>query len=336
MSRPPAGAPPAASAAPAAAPSAAPSGDPVRALMAEHRELCEQAVDPLDIAAGLEDAGICATTAGRYRHTDVFALAEELYARVERRPARPAPPRATEPWPGQALRSLGTALLHLPAVAVLAALPWLAEVAGRPGTVPALLLAAGWAALAVRGGPVGVRLVHGLGTALLLAPGAAAGTALAAAVALGTGSADFAARRLREAGHAHLGTAGTGAEFRGRMRPLLPLAAAAQLGAVAALTLALRPLAEDSAGAAQWALQAVLAVLFLLAAVVRHGGRPGLAAGALAACGAAVGTLHLLLPEGGPAALMPLAAAAAGAAVLAPCAWAVLGRPQAYRAAPRG
>ncbi|MGF1432161.1 hypothetical protein ACQRUO_37410, partial [Kitasatospora sp. LaBMicrA B282] len=60
--------------------------DPVRELMAEHRELCEQATDPLEIAAGLEAAGVCAATAGRYRHADVFSLAEELFARVPRRP----------------------------------------------------------------------------------------------------------------------------------------------------------------------------------------------------------------------------------------------------------
>ncbi|MFF1419121.1 hypothetical protein [Streptomyces sp. NPDC058280] len=56
--------------------------DPVRALMHRHRRLCERAVDPLEIAAGLEAYGITDRTAARFRHRDVFSLAEELYARV--------------------------------------------------------------------------------------------------------------------------------------------------------------------------------------------------------------------------------------------------------------
>lgn len=58
--------------------------DPVRALMHRHRELCERAVDPLEIAAGLEAHGVTDRTAARFRHRDVFGLAEELYARVPR------------------------------------------------------------------------------------------------------------------------------------------------------------------------------------------------------------------------------------------------------------
>ncbi|WP_415951094.1 hypothetical protein [Streptomyces sp. KLOTTS4A1] len=55
--------------------------DPVRALMHRHRELCARAVDPLEIAAGLEAHGVTDRTAARYRHRDVFSLAEEMYAR---------------------------------------------------------------------------------------------------------------------------------------------------------------------------------------------------------------------------------------------------------------
>ncbi|MGH3311586.1 MAG: hypothetical protein ACRDP3_13545, partial [Streptomyces sp.] len=58
--------------------------DPVRELMHRHRELCERAVDPLEIAAGLEAYGVTDRTAARFRHRDVFALAEELFARVPR------------------------------------------------------------------------------------------------------------------------------------------------------------------------------------------------------------------------------------------------------------
>lgn len=60
------------------------SGDPVKVLMRRHRRLCEQAVDPLEIVAGLEAHGVTDRAAARYRHRDVFALAEEMYARVPR------------------------------------------------------------------------------------------------------------------------------------------------------------------------------------------------------------------------------------------------------------
>ncbi|MEU3185293.1 hypothetical protein ABZ707_13970 [Streptomyces sp. NPDC006923] len=65
--------------------------DPVRTLMHRHRLLCEQAVDPLEIAAGLEAHGITDRTAARFRHRDVFSLAEELYARVPRGTDRETP-----------------------------------------------------------------------------------------------------------------------------------------------------------------------------------------------------------------------------------------------------
>lgn len=73
--------------------------DPVKALLHQHRELCERAVDPLEIAAGLESHGFTDRSAARYRHRDVFSLAEELYARVPR-DADPPP----EPAPGPAPR----------------------------------------------------------------------------------------------------------------------------------------------------------------------------------------------------------------------------------------
>lgn len=79
------------------------AADPVKALMHRHRELCERAVDPLEIAAGLEAHGITDRTATRFRHRDVFSLAEEMYARVSRDgdappPAAPAAPRARADW----------------------------------------------------------------------------------------------------------------------------------------------------------------------------------------------------------------------------------------------
>ncbi|MFH8365720.1 hypothetical protein [Streptomyces sp. NPDC018031] len=58
------------------------TADPVVALLARHRDLCAQAVDPLEIAAGLEARGVTDRVAARFRHRDVFSLAEELYARA--------------------------------------------------------------------------------------------------------------------------------------------------------------------------------------------------------------------------------------------------------------
>jgi hypothetical protein len=95
----------------------------VKALMHRHRELCERAVDPLEIAAGLEAHGITDRTAGRFRHRDVFSLAEEMYARVSRNgdtppPAAPAAPRVRAGWvlltllPG-ALCAAAVAAAHL-------------------------------------------------------------------------------------------------------------------------------------------------------------------------------------------------------------------------------
>ncbi|MFE3253791.1 hypothetical protein [Streptomyces sp. NPDC059209] len=89
--------------------------DPVKTLMHSHRELCERAVDPLEIAAGLEAHGVTDRAATRFRHRDVFSLAEELYARVPRAadtgtdasdaPA-PYPARSAGPRAGWALRTL--------------------------------------------------------------------------------------------------------------------------------------------------------------------------------------------------------------------------------------
>lgn len=72
--------------------------DPVRSLMHHHQELCARAVDALEIAAGLEAHGVTDRTAARFRHRDVFSLAEELYARVPR--ADPATTPAAAPEAG--------------------------------------------------------------------------------------------------------------------------------------------------------------------------------------------------------------------------------------------
>ncbi|WP_326658086.1 hypothetical protein [Streptomyces sp. NBC_00385] len=85
--------------------------DPVKSLMYRHRELCERAVDPLEIAAGLEAHGVTDRTAARYRHRDVFSLAEELFARVPGVAGEPvgasfAPARDIETRAAWSLRAL--------------------------------------------------------------------------------------------------------------------------------------------------------------------------------------------------------------------------------------
>ncbi|WP_431680321.1 hypothetical protein [Kitasatospora sp. KL5] len=303
------------------APPDTPSGDPVRALMADHRRLCEQAVDPLDIAAGLEDAGFSDATAARYRHADVFALAEELYARVDRRPSAPAPAVPAAPWPAEACRALATAALHLPAAGLLAAVPWLAEVVGPVAAVPVALLAVGWLSLAAPARGPSARAGYGFGAGLLMAAAATGGPGPAAVLALAAGAADFASRRLRAAGRRHLASAKTEAEFRSRMRALLPCAAAAQLAAAGAASVLLP--ADAGTGAAAGAVPALLAVLLLLAAVLLRCGRTAAALAGPAAAGAALALL--------PAGAAPWACAAAVAAV-APHTWLALGSPRSYRA----
>ncbi|CAL9428920.1 hypothetical protein [Streptomyces sp. enrichment culture] len=137
-------------------PGAGPRGgaDPVKALLHRHRELCERAVDPLEIAAGLEAHGITDRTAARFRHRDVFSLAEELFARVPRdgdaaRPAPAPPPAARADWIVRAL---------LPGLLCLAALLALHLTHGRTRLLTAavgILAVASAVRAALRRGPLG-------------------------------------------------------------------------------------------------------------------------------------------------------------------------------------
>ncbi|MFJ9947895.1 hypothetical protein [Kitasatospora sp. NPDC091207] len=369
-------------------------GDPVREVMAEYRELCERAVDPLEIAAGLEEAGHGARTAARCRHADLFSLAEELYARV---PRRPPPDRAAGPG-GERQRRCGAALRAASAV-----LPVAAAVgsAGRwsvllPAAVPLVLIpavsvpgrggravdATGWPVrAAVAGawpetetetetpgpGPSAGRLrpaalAHGCGVAaLLLLPLAGVGAgfgpsgagdgrgtaALVLAAALSAGSAEWAARWFRHIARGHLRVAGTLADFRSRMRPVLPVAVALHLAVLAVLTfaalavltaLAPRPgpdrgggllhVAAERAEPGQWAAQGVLGLLLVLPALLARSGRTGAAAlGALA--GPAAVAAPLVLGRSAPTAWL-LGGGAVALALLA-YAWPVLGRADAHR-----
>ncbi|MER7925021.1 hypothetical protein ABTY96_18140 [Streptomyces sp. NPDC096057] len=104
------------------------AADPVKALMHRHRELCERAVDPLEIAAGLEAHGVTDRTAARFRHRDVFSLAEEMYARVARDDAAPAHAGpVTEPAP----RATWALLALLPGVLCAAAVTGVRLTDGR-------------------------------------------------------------------------------------------------------------------------------------------------------------------------------------------------------------
>ncbi|MFE3245487.1 hypothetical protein ACFXJ7_35005, partial [Kitasatospora indigofera] len=112
--------------------------------MARHRALCEQAVDPLEIAAGLEEAGLGPGAAARYRHADVFSLAEELYARVPRRPPDPRAAEPEESWRRRSGAALWTALAAALPCAALAAVR--AAHPGPPGALGLLaaVAAGGW------------------------------------------------------------------------------------------------------------------------------------------------------------------------------------------------
>lgn len=100
------------------------TADPVKTLMNRHRDLCARAVDHLEIAAGLEAYGVTDRTAARFRHRDVFSLAEEMYARF------PRDPDATPPRPTTGSRPAAAR----PAPALLATLPGLLCAATVVGT----------------------------------------------------------------------------------------------------------------------------------------------------------------------------------------------------------
>ncbi|WP_308310994.1 hypothetical protein [Streptomyces sp. GbtcB6] len=110
------------------------AADPVKALMHRHRALCERAVDPLEIAAGLEVHGVTDRTAARFRHRDVFSLAEELYARVprdgDRRPS-------SEPVPAPRVRADWALLTLLPGTVCAAAVTGVRLTEDRPRLVAA-------------------------------------------------------------------------------------------------------------------------------------------------------------------------------------------------------
>ncbi|GFH37700.1 hypothetical protein SCWH03_39400 [Streptomyces pacificus] len=125
----------------------------MRALLHRHRELCERAVDPLEIAAGLEAHGVTDRTAARFRHRDVFSLAEELYARVPRgeEAAQPQADEAAAARPAHLVSAMAPGAVAVATAAGLRFTDGGARLgAGAAGAV-ALAVALGWS---LRRGPL--------------------------------------------------------------------------------------------------------------------------------------------------------------------------------------
>ncbi|MFH8978522.1 hypothetical protein [Streptomyces sp. NPDC017890] len=104
--------------------------------MHRHHDLCVRAVDPLEIAAGLEAHGVTDRTAARFRHRDVFSLAEEMYARVPR--DGDTSPRPTD-LPAPRLRAAWIVLALLPGALCVAAVAGLRLTDGRPRLIAAVV-----------------------------------------------------------------------------------------------------------------------------------------------------------------------------------------------------
>ncbi|WKV72004.1 hypothetical protein AW27_011035 [Streptomyces sp. PCS3-D2] len=262
------------------------AGDPVKALLHRHRELCERAVDPLEIAAGLEAHGITDRTAARFRHRDVFSLAEELYARSPRGEAPAAAPALVPAGPS-AFRRFGCALLPgaLAAAAAGAGQAW-----AGPAAVAAIVAALVWP-----GRAAGSRvpwLAHLLAAAVAGWAVYRYGTALAVCLALAVAPGHLLAAAFAAGARTRLGGSRALEDFAARARPLLLASVGVFTGAAAgAAVLAGTPLA---------AAVPLALLLFLTRLQLRHGTRPGPVAAALAVA---------LVPA-------PAAATAAAAALL--------------------
>ncbi|MEU8822639.1 hypothetical protein [Streptomyces sp. NPDC048636] len=300
--------------------------DPVRELMHRHHDLCARAVDPLEIAAGLEAHGVTDRTAARFRHRDVFALAEELYARVPRaeesakapaaRPARgswalwPLPgvlcaatawavlrPELAPPATSAALGAFGTVLVAVALWLCLSRGPLRIAGRGRGGRLADLAgpLCLGWLlGYAACGDWLLTGLVTGERGAYDTARAAGTAVVLALAVVPAAGCARWFALR---AGRRLTGSRGL-EEFASGVRPLFALTALGFLAALAPLVLAARlvlphppsgPLPLPGPGsvtAAEAAAAALAALLFLARLLALHGFRGAAVGGLAAACAA--------------------------------------------------
>ncbi|WP_314171958.1 ATP synthase subunit I [Streptomyces winkii] len=318
--------------------------DPVRELMHRHRELCERAVDPLEIAATLEAHGVTDRVAARFRHRDVFSLAEELFARV---------PRAEEPGPDTASASASAGASRAGRQAPNPARPAAGCAAPPRVLLPLLAVLPGVAVAAA----VAVFASSGAGA------GPGAGGVLAAAFGLGAGlvcalvpavwcARWFAVRARRRLEHSR-----SLAEFAAGTRPLLTAAVVLFAVALTGLHLVSReiavfagvrglPAGAPRGGAAAAELAAcvlALGVLLFAALLLRmHGFRGTAAAGLVAACAlqAAAATAASAAGSavaGGPrppdddAGLYAAAACGFAALLLLACAYRLLGGASAHR-----
>ncbi|MEW2137828.1 hypothetical protein AB0892_14700 [Streptomyces sp. NPDC005409] len=262
------------------------AGDPVKALLHRHRELCARAVDPLEIAAGLEAHGLTDRTAARFRHRDVFSLAEELYARTPRGEQPGALPDRV-PAGVAAYRGFGFALLP-------GALALGASAAGQawagPAAVAATVVCLVWPGRAACG-----RFryaAHLLAAALVGWAAHRHGAALAVGLALAVAPGHLLAAAFAAGARARLDASRALEDFSDRARPLL-LAAVTVFTAAAAGAAAL-------AGAPLTVAVPLALLLFLTRLLLRHGAHRGPVGAALALA---------LVPS-------PAAAAAAAAGLL--------------------
>ncbi|MFD9562673.1 hypothetical protein [Streptomyces sp. NPDC059994] len=350
------------------------SADPVKALMHRHRVLCERAVDPLEIAAGLEAHGVTDRTAARFRHRDVFSLAEELYARVPRGTEPPPHDLGPAPQPAGRVFRVLRALLPGALCALTVAASRLTVGGARLAVIGAGTAAVGAAlAYAVRRGPLRTGRGAGLPWALWLAAYAVAGNGLLAALVAGgpdggpTGPdgwaadpaaavgltlavapATWCARLFAVRARRGLATSRGLEEFAGRSRPLLLGAVALFLSVLAAVLLTGR-LAYGHGSFASAA--APGALLFLARLLALHGFAPAGAAGLRAAACAEAAALALVLAgrlpgcgvlarpvtavvEAGGAGAVPAAVCGTAALALLARATAVLARASAHSARP--
>ncbi|WP_431947390.1 hypothetical protein [Actinacidiphila sp. bgisy167] len=325
--------------------------DPVRSLMHRHRQLCAEAVDPLEIVAGLEAQGVTDRVAGGFRHRDVFTLAEELYARV---PRAATPPAAGGPTgrpallltlvPGAVCAAASGALRVLPAVTVVAVavplllLALLAALRRGPlrapyGTGPG---GAVWSCWLVGFGLCGPSVLDGFAGGVLPSEATAELTALA----LGLAPAAWCAHRFAVRSRGHLLRSRSLEEFGGAVRPMLAGTLALFLGCVLALLYAARAVAGAPFEPAAPAGPAALALLLFTARLLAVHGQPDPAAivTGIACAGEAVALAAALLDRLPlPPAAVPGAACGAAALALAAHALATLSRATAHPApaAPR-
>ncbi|MFE3216893.1 hypothetical protein [Streptomyces antimycoticus] len=296
--------------------------DPVRALMHHHHDLCARAVDPLEIAAGLEAHGVTDRTAARFRHRDVFSLAEELYARVPRAeepalPAAPAPGRAPAArmalgalWllPGTLCAATASAALRVDAIRKDATVGLAVGAGGAALTALALWLCLRRGPLRVHGSGRGGRIVYVLGAGWLLgyaavgdwlltglldgrrpyeaAPATQAAVLLALAVAPAAWCAHWFAARARR----RLAVSRGLEEFAAGVRPLFAGVVTAFLCALAALAPAARlavpgsPPVATPPSMAEAAVVALCGLLFLARLLAVHGFRRAALMGTAVAC----------------------------------------------------